>query len=273
MLKPPADKRIQIRCSMLTSYVDCARRTVCRIIPKQLQDAGYRINKLPTNVGAAIGTSTHLGAETILTEKLQGLNEFNINDATDKAISKFNEITNDGVEWDTTTINRNDAQKQILSMLKEHIRFVAPQIEPVALEKTFRLNIDNDFVLKGTIDVLEKDRFRDLKTGRVAKNNIFQYGGYGLLATYNGHSIKEIKEDFIQRTKKPTAKTISVSPQNAELETKRLIKRVTQEVRTFLKDPSKDAGTFNANPHSQLCSERFCPCYGTKWCSAWREKD
>ncbi|MCB0085281.1 MAG: hypothetical protein KDE47_30285, partial [Caldilineaceae bacterium] len=213
---------------------------------------------------------THKGAESLLTGKMRTGSPGNRTEAEHKAFQALDEEIEPGITWDSVTTDKNTAQQQIASMLASHLIHIAPQVKPIALEQRFYLEIEDGFCLSGTLDVLEIDTLRDLKTGKLQRQNLFQYGAYKLLAEYNGHPISAIKEDYIPRTMVPTPETIDISTHNAECETRRLLKHIPKAIQEFREDPDKDPGAFNANPHSMLCSETFCPAWGTAWCSAWK---
>ena len=48
------------------------------------------------------------------------------------------------------------------------------------------------------------------------------------------------------------------------------VRKIVQDVKLFRE--TQDPWSFVANPNSFLCSDKFCPAFGSKFCGAWRVK-
>src|SRR5262245_9229846 len=120
-----------IRASSLPSYTDCPRRWAARTLVREITDAGYGIaENQPPSVGASVGTATHSGAAHIMGEKLRTGEPGNQTEAEQLALEGFGEAARAGVLWDEATPNVNDAQKQVVRMVRVFRHTIAEKAQP-----------------------------------------------------------------------------------------------------------------------------------------------
>jgi hypothetical protein len=268
-----------IRASSLPSYTDCPRRWAARTLSKEIEAVGFDIARnMPPSVGASVGTATHGGAAFIMTEKMKSGELGNQSEAEQRALDDFETSTKTGVLWDEATPNISDAQKQVVRMVNVFRHSIAPQVQPLAVERRLEARVGEGFVLSGQSDLqtIEPGRIRDLKTGRFPRMHYAQLGAYSILARTAHPEIatEEVCVDFIQRValSKPQPDTVTDDYDQAVAEQAAVntIARIRSDVEEF-RHRIEDGGAppehaFLANPASMLCSPKWCPAHGSTFC-------
>ena len=276
-----------VRVSALAGWPDCNRRGAARLFRAEIEAAGFRLRQTVRGIGAAIGTSVHKAAEVTLGEKARAGALPPATVAFDAAAGELKlqlaegEITFDGPRGITHTAR--EAEGQTLAMTALYHRIVAPQIEPVIVEERLEAEIDG-LVLSGQPDVVAREphAIRDLKTGvRRGASWAPQVGGYSLLARSNGLDIDAGRIDYLQRvaTGKPQPEPVTeeVALEVAETAAANILKHIATSLETFRHgDPVRriapgDPWAFQANPASNLCSERWCAAWGSEFCHEWKK--
>jgi len=272
-----------IRVSSLAGYTDCPRRAAARIFWREIADAGFRLRKLPTSIGAVIGTAVHAGAAHVLGEKaVTGRLPYRT-----RAIETSREALADGVnsaevQFDAPsgpTQNFRDAVDQTTRMSGVYHDTIAPTINPIVVEERFEADVGGGIVLSGQPDLIcrEPSRIRDLKTGqRMPASFAPQLGGYSLLARTHGHAIESAAIDYVKRVSpskpQPVPATTEAAIGHAETAATNIIRQIKADIRMFRSgDPGLginpgDPWSFMANPSSTLCSAKWCPAWGTEFC-------
>jgi len=272
-----------IRASSLPAFPDCPRRWAARTIGKEIEAAGFELARyMPPSIGASVGTATHGGAAFIMTEKMKSGQLGNQTEAEQKALEDFDTAAKTGVLWDEATPNLNDAQKQVVRMVKVFRNTIAEQIHPIAVERRLEARVGEGFVLSGQSDMqtLEPGRIRDLKTGRFPRSHYAQLGAYSILArtAHPEHPTSEVCVDFIQRVAiakpQPETKTEFYDQAVAEQAAVNTIRHMQADITEFRRRVEEgDAPpehTFLANPGSMLCSKKWCPAHSTSFCREHR---
>jgi hypothetical protein len=275
-----------VRASSLTNYPDCPRRAATRMIGQEIKAAGYDLRGLPNGIGAAVGTSVHRAASLILDEKAKSGSVPPLDVSADAAIETLRNETAPGISMDSTTVDLNEAEQQVLRMSAVYRRDVAPDIRPLLVETRIEATVPwstQGLVLTGQGDVIAREpgRVRDLKTGTKLKTHGPQIGAYSLLARSNGIEINEVGIDFIQRVhitsrtkcqSQPAAVIQKHNIQVAETAAANVLRHIDGDIAVFRNgDPERrllpgDPWAFAANPSSVLCSPKYCPAHGTPWC-------
>lgn len=274
---------IIIRPSSLPSYADCPRRMVARGYRSTLRAAGFDLPRTLPPVGALVGTATHAGAAFTLQSKLDTGELGNGTEAVQRGLQSFDTESADGMTLDPTTPRAGDAHRQIERMVQTYRRTVAPMIEPVSVEQRLDAVLDERFSLSGQKDSRTRtpNGIVDLKTGARARAAGAQYGAYALIEKAHDQPVDVLSEDFIQRVRinKPAAEpartTVPAGP--AMRAAWHLIVRFRADMTAFLDgDPSRgivagDPLAFVANPASQMCGPKYCPAFGTAFCTEHRK--
>jgi hypothetical protein len=267
---------INIRASMLSSYSDCPRRAAAGQFKEVIEGFGYNIKKLPSRVGATLGTSVHAGTKFTIDKKIStGLIAINTSDAIDISINKYDELSNDGVEYDTVTPGKNDAQKQIIQLVNSFHSEIAPNINPLSTE-TFRKNIvTEDITISGSSDIETKDNsIDDIKSGAVMRPCQVQLGLYSILKGSEKGNVfaKATRQIWLPRTalKKsyPGAQVFSYDINLCHKFAYTMVFNIARDIKNFIK--SQNPWCFPVNPMSVLCSEKWCPCYKTNFCEVYK---
>lgn len=278
-----------IRVSSLAGYTDCPRRSAARIFWREITDAGFRLRKLPTSIGAIIGTAVHAGAAHVLGEKaVTGRLPYRTR-AIEFSREALAEGTKSGeVQFDAPsgpTQNLRDAVDQTTRMTGVYCDVTAPTINPVIVEERFEADVGNGIVLSGQPDLIcrEPNRVRDIKTGqRMPASFAPQLGGYSLLARSHGYPIESAAIDYVKRVSpskpQPAPVTTEAAIAHAETAATNIIRQIKSDIRTFRSgDPvlrilPGDPWSFMANPSSMLCSAKWCPAFDTEFCHEGKGK-
>ena len=267
--------RDTIRASSLPGYPDCPRRWAARQLRTEIETAGYRLRTTGTSIAAAIGTGVHGGAAYLLKEKMLGRKPF---DAEDEAVDVFREAIHDGeiLMDEKTAPTKNDAEKQVTRMLAAFERGVLPAVNPIMVEERLQA-IRGNITLSGQGDNLceEPNALRDLKTGARAGMHRPQLGAYSLLYRSHGRQVHRAIVDFIPRVSLRQAQPEVISTEydasRCETAALRVLDHIERDMKLFREGDGKaflpgDPWAFAANPSSMLCSERWCPAFGSDFC-------
>lgn len=271
--------RPTVHVSSLAGWHDCPRRSATRTFRDQIIAAGYALRDRGQIVSAAIGTGVHAGARHILTERLE-TRTARLEDAIGQAIGAYHESTSDGCDFDTTSDGHNTAEQQIARMTRAYYHGIAPNINPVAIERRLTADAPGGLTVTGQPDVTECSAVRDLKTGKNGQSYHAQLGGYSLLtkaadraAEASGEPHRESRPDTavidwlprvsIKKTQpEPVAYTYPAAL--CETEAKAVLTEVARQWGAFARIHEPSA--FPANSMSILCSPKYCTAYGTDWC-------
>lgn len=261
---------------MLPSYPDCPRRSVAKQYRRKFEKLGYQFRELPPSVGAVVGTATHTAAEMLLRAKFEG-KTISMDEALAPAFAGFQEETGKGATWDDTSPNANTAQKQIKRQAEAYLYGPLSRIMPLnvngvpAVELDLRADTGDGWELTGHIDLItDAPMIRDTKTGALVRPYHAQLGGYSLLARTNGivKTAAGLCIDFIQRVGiskvQPPCKTISYPVAQCERNAMGIINRIKQDMAAF--DQTQNPEVFMANQMSMMCSDKYCPAWGTAFC-------
>ena len=279
-----------IRASALTWHSDCPKRGNGQLFSAEVKALGYRSRQLDRSIAGVTGTAVHRAAEFTLAGKIGGGSPPPVSDATDAARDSLVEQMGQGVAFDTTTATRADALRQVISMTRLYYHKVAPNIQPVLVEKRLEAEVSEGIILAGSPDVvaIEPGQIDDLKTGaRDPGNHNPQIGAYSLLARSAGIDIQQGAIDFIKRVpvSKPQPDPVRiVAPLAiAEQTAMNVLRHIVDDVRVFREGDDRlglkagDPAAFLANPHSRLCGEKYCPFWGITgqyaFCNEWRKSE
>jgi hypothetical protein len=270
-----------VRASSLSGYPDCPRRAAAKVFRADVEAAGYELRPLPGSVGAAVGTAVHAGAAMMLHEKAASGDLAPESAATDCAAEQVRETAlAEGLNYDRETATLNEAVTQAVRMTRAYRRVIAPGVEPVLVEERLEAQVSPSVVLSGQSDVIAREpgRVRDLKTGKIRGNHKPQLGAYALLARSNGIDVdvKEVAEDFVRRVAtarpQPEPQTFLHDLAAAETAAVSILRHIEGDITAFRNgDLARhllpgDPWAFPANPNSKLCSEKWCPAWGTAFC-------
>lgn len=256
---------ISIRCSALPSYNDCNRRGAAKLFRSLLSDAGYEFAETPHGVGAAVGTGVHKGAAHMLQSKRDHLPAVPVKELHEIGIESYRSEVKDGVMFDKITANHNAAEKQIGTLIGIYQSEILPTVMPVDIEVPLSSMAAPMIEVTGHPDVMCGSEIRDLKCGRTYTVYFAQMGGYSLLAQGNGRPRpNRLIIDWLPRKEMiPEIRVYDVTL--CEQLAKSTVKQITGQLETFLKSGNPEC--FPQNPMSILCSDKYCPACGSKWCS------
>lgn len=261
---------INIRCSMLSSYADCPRRAAAKQWRENITECGFALRELSPSAGAGVGHGFHSAARYIMECKRDTGMLPRISDPVDLAVEEYRRETETGVIYDNTTTSRNDAEKQISVITGVFLNGVAPSLRPVEIEKHRAALAETGFELTGTCDLeTEENTIDDYKTGAKANPCQPQLGAYSLQRkSETKQKPAALRQIHIPRVsvKKPHPgpSVIVYDVDLCELAAHYTIRRVIADMKRFLESGSP--WSFDANPMSMMCSDKYCPAWGTEWC-------
>ncbi len=268
---------IKIRASQTSGWNDCPRRGATKSYQDMIEKAGYELNEKTFTVrfvSSALGTAVHEGTKYALQNKMEG-NIVSLDEMTEIASNNFEEASDSGLAYDTITGKPSDAFKQIESINRAYYHFILPEINPVSVEDFMEAVLPDGTEITAHADVIESISVRDLKTGKCPTDYHAQLGTYSMLARLNGIcDPKKLIVDWLPRTavsknyEEPKSLVFNVDV--CENEAKNTIKSIISQVNEFKKEGNSNA--FPANSMSILCSERYCPAFGTDFCKL-KEKE
>lgn len=266
-----------IRCSSLSHYTDCPRRAAAKMFFKELsQEFGFDLMPTFTSAGAAVGTAMHKALEAALVLRAKG--EPYAEEMKKVAEASMLETSREGVIWDDTTFDKSigviQAVRQAHSILD-----VFPDLDEIAIEGEFIADLGDDFILSGHIDVRGREKdvhsIRDFKSGVVKRINIPQYGGYSLLARTAGLKVDVLQEIYAKRVGKtkpqPDPIIHEYDPAMAENFAYAIIRRIKSDLMEFRR--TGKPWVWLPNPNSMMCSQHYCPAYGTKFCKLRKKEN
>lgn len=258
---------ITIRASSTSSWADCPRRGAARIFPAVLREMGYEFSQSISPVGAAIGTATHAAVAHTMQEKATTGHCANETETEQRGLESLSEEIGKGVRWDQISANLNTAQKQVLRQYRTYRCNLADTINPVSVERRITIETRRGNKLSGAMDLADAG-IRDLKTGVQQRVNVAQYGVYSMLRRSEGDTPAYLCEDYIRRVAITKEQPLPVVVQYKREFAERVAASIINDIETKFEifQQTQDPMTFLANPASQLCSERYCPCYRSAWC-------
>ena len=273
--------QLTIRPSMLSGYPDCNRRAVARNFRPMLEELGFKLRDTTTSVGAQVGSAVHAGAAYTMQARVDGVASTLI-EAEHNALDTFDRVALDQgpTLFDPLSPNRNTAQTQIRRMVNVH-RSTTKHFKPIAVERGLSATF-GDFIVKGTFDVLtiEPGKLRDLKTGRAYRPAEAQVGTYVALARSHGYKVDEVSVDFLPRVPinkaQPPVKefkyNVDLTTRAAQITIDHVQRDLTEFRRRVAMEDSPAEDAFAYNNQSTLCSDKYCPAWGTNFCIFGRAK-
>lgn len=257
----------RIRCSMLPSWGDCSRRTAAKQYRKIVEGFGFVLRRLKPSIGAAIGTAVHHAAAAMLRDKRDG--KESTGNVFESAVTAFLEEIAPGAVWDDTTPNTQAARRQIESLTTAYLPIVEVR-EPLLVEEELKAAAGNGWTLTGTVDLFDADGvLDDLKTGVLPRPYIQQVGGYAMLLEANGHEVTGAGITFIKRVRvgkpQPAPVRTAFDLEPARRSAWAAVQEIRRDVEAFAE--RGDPYQLRANPMSLMCSEKYCPAWGTDFCN------
>lgn len=224
-------------------------------------------------IGSAVGTAVHAGAAYTLQSKLTTGLLAPVKDVQEVAVEALRtEIGKEEVSMDATTPNLSTAQLQVNRMALAYQLQVAPHVKPVFVEHQLEAPLGERFLVSGSADVGEDAALRDTKTGVSRRTHWPQFGTYSLLARAHNFRVESFTEDFVRRGRisaaQPDATSHLYDVRVAEQMAQAIFREIEGKVLAF--ERSGDTWVFMPNPSSMLCTDKYCPAWGTKFCRAHR---
>lgn len=266
---------IELRGSMIPDYQDCARRAAAKQFWPLITSRGFQLRQLMPSIGSAIGTAAHLAIRRLIefAKENQQAPKFNL--GLEESYEKFREEVAGGTIWDKTTDSIDKAYTQIEKIVRAYSASGdLDNIPPETLIEAeftafngpegYKLTIHPDRVMNSCID--------DWKTGIRDRQYHGQLGAYYIVLKANKIPIDSARIWKLPRATRGT--TLVIQPYDIEACRRTaagVIRRIVSDHNQF--KATSDPEGFNGNTASQMCSAKYCPAYGTTFCSLWKEKE
>ena len=259
-----------IRASMLPAWDDCSRRTGARQYGAMLAAHGHNTRLLLPSVGAAIGTAVHKAASHFLGARLAGLQEPGQVECADVAEVSLITALEPGAVWDATSPNMQTATAQVARMFHAYWPTLQRK-RPAIVETELRATVLDGWELSGHVDYYgESEDLDDLKTGVKVATPIGQFGGYSLLLEAHGKEVRVAAMEFVPRVRiskpQPPPERTVYDVHTAKQEAWRAIYDIVRAMGEYADTGNQHA--LRANPKSMMCTEKYCPAWGTSFCTS-----
>lgn len=257
--------------SALPTYNDCARLAASKLFPTQINAAGFTLRALKASAAALVGTQFHNIAAEILRARQSGVTDFA--ELVEIGMSKAEKVDfAQPTEWDDPT-----SPQAAMVAIEKITRAWLPTgmtINARLIEAELTKPAEAGLTLSGHIDVLTTEGvIRDHKTGKQRPSPQAQLGGYAILAEHAGHEVTGVATDWIKRVGEAKAQVMPISESFNLKECKSAAERTIDQILSDL-DAFQYSGNpweFQANPASNLCGQKYCPAFGTSFCTMGRE--
>lgn len=239
-----------------------ALRTIMRC-PQQYYYRWVENIKVPPGIAQIIGIGVHKVANLNLSNKKDKGELLSEDSVKDAAADNINGLWQQGIKLDDE--EKKEGPKKIkgqavdlaVSLSTLHHQELAPKIEPVHLERFFRLELQGyPMDLTGRMDVEEKDSIRDLKTAGKSPSEADVLADDQLTLYALGKKVMEgnipgkLYLDSLVKTKVPKLVTLETTREQKHLD--RILRHVERAIVVIEK------GAFMANSNGWHCSKRFC---------------
>lgn len=267
---------IKIRASSLPSYSDCPRRSAASSFKWLVREAGYDLRERQHSIGAAVGTASHTAAIYNVKAIIEHGTPGTLADAIENGIIDYRKNAAGGILFDGTTVSNNEAERQIQTLGYYFYNDVLPKIQPAAAERYLPVVLGDGFMLTGHTDIESvSDDIDDLKFGSKMRPYHGQLGAYATIK--QAHDKRETKQLKIWHMPRVSTKKQYPGTQKIVLDNELCIKSALSTIKRIKSDVTRfqatgDAWEFPANPMSMMCSDKYCPAWGTNFCDFGRKE-
>lgn len=232
--------------------------------PRQYEFRYVEGLRLPPNAFAAAGTAVHEAVRRNLAERMEHERLLEPDVVEGIAADRFLALWQEGVELSQEEREQGKAavrerflrRSTGLSLL--HHAELAPGIEPTALEREWRLELQGyPYDLAGRMDIEEENSLRDTKTAsrkprQQQADESLQLTTYALAKLYTGGALPEgLYLDYLVDTKTPQAVVLQTT--RTEWDVTLFLRRLEVAMRQL------EAGVFPpTDPSNWWCSPRWC---------------
>lgn len=272
-----------IRASATNNWADCERRLVATAFPDLVMARGIELERRPTHIGAHVGTAAHASVASMWREVAASGGDWpSYVMAFEVGVASLeNTFAADGVVYDDTTKDRQEAIIATDKIVKAYRNHRSPAVVPLAFETLLEARIKRGWKLTGHVDLMSTDavfvadtELDDLKTGVSVPSPGPQLGSYDMLLEAVRTPVKSVRMTFIRRVRRtaeqPPPLIVPMDRAIIRRQARFAIEEITTKVDALAK--GADIFTAKANTNSRLCSAKFCSAFGTDWCPESRSK-
>ncbi len=222
---------------------------------------------IPPGIALVVGSSTHKSIEANLQNKIDKGELLSIDDCKDIANDTAKNLIKQGIKLSDEEMQagliatKTGAINMSISLAGLHRTDLAPSLNPISVEKSFKLKLkDTDYTINGRMDIEELHSIRDTKTAGKSDENAasksLQLTMYDMAMKAQGKEITKLFIDQLVKTKVPKICTSETTRDEKDHEA--LLHRITSAIAQI------NAGIFPpCSADSWICSKRFCGYHDT----------
>ena len=222
--------------------------------------------KIPPGIAQVIGRATHGSVHLDLQNKIDKGMLRKADEVKDAARDSINGAWQQGVRLVEEELKesakklKGAAVDQAVALSVLHHDELAPIIEPVQVERFFRLELQGyPMDLVGRIDIEEAETIRDTKTSAKSPQMDEAHMSDQLTIYALGKKVetrimpKKLYMDYLIKTKVP--KTLTLETERTDADFNRIFRLIERGIEVI------DKGAFTPNPSGWWCSDRWCGFY------------
>lgn len=240
----------------------------------------YEVRESLPHIASIMGDAAHaVSAELLRIKQTVGdIFSHDVATALQRCWPAYEEATSEEYLVDNLTEDR-DVGWQQMDRIAWSFFPVLDTMQPSQIEQKFESVFSplGEYAIpvrfSGTVDVREYNgELTDHKTGKEMPVADAQLGGYSLLCKDNGLPINSVRLSFVERVPlkkiQPAAVLLRLDVDACESEAWTIIKDIQRHYEDWRE--TKDPRSFPGNPNSQTCTQKFCPVWGTRFCTLGR---
>lgn len=222
---------------------------------------------IPPGIGAGRGTAVHKANEVNLSQKIKSEQDLPLDDLKDACRDGYVRAFENGVYLPKEEIPRksnllNDGLNEALLCTELYHAEVAPEIQPIEVERKFLIDVGLPLALAGMIDIEREKKVDDLKTSKMKwPENRIQQEIQPVFYSFVHEKETGIRPEFVYHI----LRVLKSGPQRQVQKltpTDNHYNALFAKLHMFIK--MLDTGTFlPANPTSWWCTEKWCGYYPT----------
>lgn len=234
------------------------------------------------SVGSAIGTTLHATMAQLFRTKLSvgEVFPYHVDEALDQVWDKFLEEeqkSEEGLIWDQTTKDAITAKEQLNWMAQAFLPIV-DRTDPQYIEEEFQWLISPlgeqaiPVMLVGHVDIIDsRGEIHDHKTGKDFPSPHAQLGAYAILARFHEKQVTNVRVNYVPRLGPTKVTEIPSRMRSVRLSLEDCVQSAWNTIKEFQRHymqwlETNDPYSFPANPVSMMCTEKYCPAWGSSFC-------
>lgn len=220
--------------------------------------------KVPTKPVFLLGKAVHKAIELNLQQKMGTHADLPLKDQVESYVEEFNRLSQEEEVAFESSTEKMDLRVKGFELVELHAKEIAPQIQPLAVEKYFSVAVDDEIGFQGYIDVIDsRNVIRDTKTSAKsyqenAAVDDLQLSGYDYAyRKIVGKPPRALLFDVLVKTKVPKCQVIHSTARTDEqlVRFERLLRAVHGAIKTERYYPCDDPMRCSTCDYKGQCRE------------------